>query len=196
MIADVTLRWVVTVLFALGAAECVLAIASTHRRPVPLIGRLLHLVMAVAMAVMAWPRGAELPTAAPMVFFAAAAAWFAGVTLTTARSGRLVEGYHTLMMAAMAWMYAVMTGAVLPGQAAHGTEHTMSGMGHAAGYPMWITAVNWWWTVVFAVAAPWWLWRYFASRRAGTAALSVPHLGALCQALMAAGMAIMFGVML
>lgn len=217
MIHDLALRWVVTVLFALSAAECGLAVVTGRRVWTSVVGDVLHVVMAVAMAVMAWPRGAELPTTAPMIFFLLAAVWFALIALTPAGAGhRLVNGYHALMMLAMSWMYAVMNGHVLPGQdsGAHQPPSTapgmttpgmnMPGMGTSAtsmssssgGYPAWIAAVNWLWTIGFAVAALWWIYHYFAQRQARGAQPADRSLGIACQAMIAAGMAIMFGVML
>ena len=65
-----------------------------------------------------------------------------------------------------------------------------------AGHPGWIAAVNWFWTIGFAVAALWWIYHYFARRQARGAQPADRSLGIACQAMMAAGMAIMFGVML
>lgn len=212
MIADLALRWVVTVLFALSAVECTYALAGSRGRPGAAVSQLLHLAMAVAMMVMAWPRGAELPTLAPMLFFLAAAVWFvAGLLRSGTTHDRLVDGYHAAMMLAMAWMYAVMNGNVL----ARHTEtvavgsHDMQAM-HMAGHhggtamameqvsvqpPVWIPAINWLLTIGFVIAAAVWLYHYFAARQQSeTPAFS--HFGTLCRAMMAAGMAIMFGVML
>lgn len=211
MIHDLALRWVVTILFVLSAAECLFAVAAGRRMWIPTVGRPLHVVMAAAMAVMAWPKGAELPTTAPMIFFLLATVWFAVIALTVARH-RLVNGYHAVMMFAMSWMYAVMNGQVLPGQSnAHGHSSAtpmtmphidmpgmdMTGM-HPdhAGYPAWIDAVNWFWTVGFAAAALWWIHRYLAERRARPGQSAGYALGVACQAMMAIGTAIMFGVML
>lgn len=222
MIQDLSLRWVVTLLFVLSAVECVFAIATGHRRWPSVVSYSLHAIMAVAMALMAWPRGAGLPTVGPMVFFLLATAWFAGFAGSGAAAGhRIVTGYHALMMLAMAWMYAVMNGRLLPGQSSgsaeptssgHHAGHTdmpgmpgmdMSGMGttHAAGssgggYPAWIAVLNWVCTVGFAIAAVFWLYRYLAARLSRSSGDTVHHLGLLSQAMMAAGMAIMFGVML
>src|ERR1700747_3036493 len=127
MIQDVFLRWIVTALFVLSAAECVFAIATGRLTWTQIVSRLLHLIMSVAMVAMAWPRGAALPTTGPMVFFLLAAVWFVAVGLTGV--GHLIlNGYHALMMLAMAWMYAVMNGNLLPGQrgAAHGAHDMTS----------------------------------------------------------------------
>lgn len=205
MIQDLLLRWVVTALFVISAAECAWAMWANRSRSAYLVSNALHLAMAVAMAVMAWPRGAALPTFGPMLFFAAATLWF--VIVTFAQAGhRLANAYHAAMMLAMAWMYAVMSGGLAARPAdgversgGHGGHHgsSMAGMpgmdmggGAGPGEPPFVTALNWFWTVGFAVAALCWLYLLVApsgrERRFGIA----------CQAMMAAGMAIMFGVML
>src|ERR1700752_425528 len=135
MIADPVLRWIVTALFVISAAECVYALAAGRRSLTHTVGHLLHLVMAIAMAVMEWPRGAALPTTGPMLFFLAATVWFAAITLV--ESGhRTVNAYHASMMLAMAWMYAVMSGSLLPSPSA-GLDgvggHGMSSMASMAG---------------------------------------------------------------
>jgi hypothetical protein len=202
VINDPALRWVVTVLFTLSAIECLYAIAVTHRRLPSVVGHGLHFVMAVAMAIMAWPRGAALPTTGPMVFFLLAAVWFAVVVVRAAGPRiRGVNVYYLVMMLAMAWMYAVMNGGILPGQASHNVyehaHHAHLGHVHAApAYPAWITAINWFWTLGFTVAAFGWLYGYFAGRQRTPGRMSFVHFGILCQATMAAGMAVMFGVML
>lgn len=194
------LRWVVTALFAVSAAECVYAMFSCRRSWPQLISHALHFAMAVAMAVMAWPWGAALPTIEPMVFFLLATGWFAVRTVATVEH-RGVNAYHAAMMAAMAWMYAVMSGTLVPqpvdgvstgaGHGGHHGDHSMPGMGasdiSAISAPPFIDGLNWLCTAGFAVATVWWLYLYFtASRFFGTA----------CQAMMAAGMSIMFAVML
>lgn len=215
MIADPLLRWVVTVLFVLSAAEMVYAMVTSHRAGAYVVSHLLHLLMAVAMAAMAWPRGAALPTTGPMFFFLAATAWFAGVVLKY-RGHRLINGYHALMMLAMAWMYAVMNGDLLPGSRSGGDPGAgapmagMPGMPGMAGMaapgaddgasamaqPGYVGVLNWVCTTGFAVATLWWLYRYFGQRRAEPAQPVHRFLGDASQAMMAAGMAVMFGVLL
>ncbi len=83
----------------------------------------------------------------------------------------------------------------------HAGHHGMAGMdmsggagaAPAVGDPAWIDALNWLCTVGFAVAAVYWLYRFFGERQADP---NRRHLGIACQAMMAAGMAVMFGVML
>lgn len=221
MIHDLALRWIVTILFVLGAAECLYALAVGNRRPATIISQLLHVAMAAAMAVMAWPWGAALPTVAPMVFFLFATGWFVAVTASPIGAGHRVAGtYHALMMLAMAWMYAVMNGHLLPGQGSSvgsGAPAQVGHSGHAGmtmpgmdmpgmvmpmadssggGYPAYITVLNWVCTVGFALAAGYWLVRYLAMRMDREPDDAGLPLGFLCQSMMAAGMAIMFGVML
>ena len=220
MIQDLALRWFVTILFVLGGAECLFTLSVGNRRPATVVSQLLHVVMAAAMAVMAWPWGAALPTVAPMVFFLFATGWFVAVTASPLGAGHRIAGsYHALMMLAMAWMYAVMNGHLLPGQASYAAHVAPSQSGHAGhagmnmpgmdmsgtdapmtdgsggGYPAYIATLNWVCTIGFAIAAVYWLYRYLSLRmnHSGSAEQS---LSAMCQSMMAAGMAIMFGVML
>jgi hypothetical protein len=208
MIQDPVLRWIVTVLFVLTAAQIVYAIAVGHLKGPHVVGHLLHLTMSVAMAVMAWPRGAALTTTGhavgPMVFFVIAAVWFVAVTIAGA-GPRIVNGYSTVMMVAMAWMYALMGG--MTGSSKH-MEMDMAGTADMAGmagtadmdmpgdHSAWVEAVNWLWTVLFAAAALGWVMRYVVLRKAKPTERRHRSLDAGWQAMMAAGMAIMFGVML
>ncbi|BBX95512.1 DUF5134 domain-containing protein [Mycobacterium lacus] len=203
MIHDLTLRWVVSALFTLSAAECGIAIV-TQRRPWTLVlGHGLHFAMAVAMAVMAWPRGARIPATGPAVFFLLAAVWF--VTMAVVASGppalRSLRGYHGLMMLATAWMYAIMSDHLLPVRSSiqQPTQPDMAmpaqdmagmNMPTSGASSLWFSAVNWIGMVGFAVAAVFWTYRYSMERRHH--ATRSRSLGTLGQAIMAAGMAIMF----
>ena len=71
MIADIWLRWCVTGLFLLSAAQCVYALVTARedRTWIDQTSRALHLLMAVAMLVMAWPAGMGVPNRPPLVFF-------------------------------------------------------------------------------------------------------------------------------
>lgn len=210
MIADLALRWTVTVLFSASFAAHLYGLVAQRDRWICTIERLLHVVMCAAMVVMAWPTGMKLPTVGPMVFFLAAAAWFVLVAshLFSGDDGRLANGYHATMMAAVAWLYAVMASGPL-GRHGQSTGETMAsapdmnmpGMDMRVaetGEPSWITTLNWIATIAFAFAAIYWLCQYFAHRKTnpGTNTARLWDWGTPCHAFMAAGMAIMFGVML
>lgn len=210
MIQDLTLRWFVTALFVFSAGVCISAIARNRHSATSLVSHALHAIMAIAMAVMAWPRGAELPSRAPMIFFLAATVWFLVLTVRGS-DHRVANGYHTVMMLAMAWMYAAMGGLPLPRQAeppptAATPGMSMPGMpgmgmpgssGHAGTEPTgWVGTVNWVCTVGFAAAAAFWFYRFVTARVQSSTDESHSTVGILCQLAMAAGMAIMFGVML
>jgi hypothetical protein len=202
LIGDLALRWAVTVLFGASMAGQLYVLAAQRERWICTVERLLHFVMSAAMLVMAWPVGMKVPTLGPIIFFLAAAVWFLLVAahVFSGAAGRFTNGYHAIMMAAVAWLYAAMSGG-LPGQLSHLPDHNMStspGMDMSAPEPSWITALNWIATVGFASAAVYWLYRYFALLR-NNAAPNIAHfadLGPLYQAFMASGMAIMFGVLL
>ena len=216
MIQDMTLRWVVTLLFVFSAGVCVQTIVANRHSAANVISHSLHAIMAVAMAVMAWPRGAELPPRAPMIFFLVAAMWFAVSTARVA-GHRAANVYHAFMMLAMSWMYAAMGGLNLPkardsdsmpgmdgssGHASHGGHAGHGGHGgHGAGdsgvqSAAWVGALNWMCTIGFTVAAVFWLYRLITARLQSAEDRSHQTVGILCQLAMAAGMAIMFGVML
>lgn len=217
MITDITLRWVVTALFAVSAVHCVRGLAHRTASLSDRIGNGIHLIMSLAMLVMAWPFSMSWPTVAPMVFFLVAALWFVAMLFVSnpAPSYRLSTGYHAVMMLAMAFMYAVMTKDLLPApktrrfaHAGHGGMADMPGMDmagmdtandangtveHTGGFD-WTYAGIVACVVLFAVATLLWLYRYFARQRT-TEGAPCGH-GWLCEVLMAAGMAAMFAVML
>lgn len=216
MIQDLALRWLITLMFVFSAGVCISSILRNRHSAGDLVSHSLHAIMAIAMAVMAWPSGAALPTRAPMIFFAAAAVWFAVTTVrTTGHRGANV--YHTLMMLAMAWMYAAMGGLPLrqsdeamsmsmpmgedsaghAGHAGHGGHSggmDSGGMHSGTEAAAWVGTLNWLCALGFAAATAFWFYRLVTAR--------VSHdgkdhtVGILCQLAMAAGMAIMFGVML
>lgn len=104
MIGDLALRWTVTVLFGASFAGHVYGLIAQGGRWICTVERLLHIVMCAAMVVMAWPVAVELPTIGPMVFFLAAAVWFVLVAthVFSGDTDRLTNGYHAIMMAAVA----------------------------------------------------------------------------------------------
>jgi hypothetical protein len=219
MINDPIVRWIVTLLFVFSAGVCISAIVRNRRSTPTVITNSLHAVMAIAMAVMAWPRGADIAPRGPMLFFLAAAGWFA-VVPAKADGHQVRNTYHAVMMIAMAWMYAAMGGLHLRSNADPAStampEMDMAGMstamdggashaGHTghmvaaysgAGPVTWLGSLNWLCAIGFAGAAVFWLYRFIATRMQASGDESHSSFGTLCQFAMAAGTAVMFGVML
>ncbi|ASL14557.1 DUF5134 domain-containing protein [Mycobacterium intracellulare] len=199
MIHDLLLRWVVTGLFALGALECALPILTGRRPWTVVVSHSLHFLMAVGMAVMAWPWSTQSPSTGPAVFFLLSAGWFTAIGIIVARSpgSRLLYAYHVVMMLATAWMYADMNGPSLSGHLSAQPSASMSGMQVAAmngsansAAPPWFSVVNWLGAIIFVIAAAFWTGKYFVAR-----AHAIPRRrswGDLAQAALAGGMAILF----
>jgi hypothetical protein len=221
LIGDLTLRWIVTILFGVSIATYVYILVAQHDRQTSTVNHLLHLTMSAAMIVMAWRVGVNLPTVGPMIFFLLAGVWFVRVAgrVSSATRDRLTNYYYAVKMAAMAWMYAVMNGS-LPGQTGHSPDHALSGslamnmsgmdmsmsgmempaheMSPTLPGPGWITTVNWIAALGFAVVALYWPCRCFAGRRMNPVphAAQLARLEPLYQAFTAAGTAVMFGALL
>jgi hypothetical protein len=195
MIHDLVLRWIVTGLSVLSGAEWLDVIAARRREWKFVVSYALHLVMAIAMAVMAWPWGAHLPAAGAAVFFLVAAAWFVAVTLVWARTAprRTLRSYHAVMMLAMASMYTTMDLGMPEPMDMPGMD--MSEMPMPNEPPVWVATVNGFWFAVFAVATGVWAYLAIAERRE-PAPTRRPVLYAAAQAAMAAGMATSFAAML
>lgn len=209
MISDLPLRWLVTGLSLLSGAGFLLVI--DRRSVISVLSHGSHVVMAIAMAVMAWPQGIQLPTTLPEGFFVVAGLWFVGTAVLVARRllQRVVCGYGAATMFAMSWMYAVMNGRLRPGHVTVGHQHhhhvapdmdtTAMDVHTADAWPSWIDAGNWVWTAVFVLAAIGWGY-WFLAQRGGRRRPRVRvwrlSLGSAVQAMMAAAMAIMFATML
>ncbi|MDF0528735.1 DUF5134 domain-containing protein [Tsukamurella sp. 8F] len=190
MIADPLLSWAAVVAFA---ATGVFWLARGAARTTTVAGRLtaaLHVVMSLAMIAML--RDVAVPTAAGMAVFAAATAVF--LVLLVRPAHRAENAYHAAMMATMVWMYAVMDPALVPTTMSAGhADHSMPGMDMGGG-GMSMAPAAWAGTldlmlglVYLAVAGAWVAYAYRRSEDAPARRLT----GAM-QALMAAGMAVMF----
>jgi hypothetical protein len=198
MIHDIVLRWVVIGLFALTAVEYGVAVITKPRPWTSAVNHALHVVMAVAMVVMAWPWSTQLPTTGPAVFFLLAAVTFAAMAIFAIRttSRRELYFYHGLMMLATAWMYVIMDSHLMPAGSSTQPDMSMPGMDVSAmnmparNSATWSSAVGWFGAVGFTAAAIFWTYRYVLDRRRKTAPRR--SLGDLGQAMMAAGMAIFF----
>src|ERR1700756_1719284 len=162
----------------------------------------LHFVMAIAMAVMVWPWGAQLPATGPAVFFSLAAVWFVTLALVPAETvpQRMMYGYHALMMLAMAWMYIFIHGLLLPGHSSmhHHMDMDMAGKWVRASpeSPGWNTVINWFWLVGFVVAAVFWASGFAVKRPDGSTNGWWRSLDTAAQATMAVAMSIVFGATL
>ncbi len=130
MIHDIVLRWVVSGLFALTAVEYGVAVITKPRPWTSAVNHALHVVMAVAMVVMAWPWSTRLHTAGPAVFFLLAAVAFAAMAIFAMRttSRRELYFYHGLMMLATAWMYDIMDSHLMPAGPSTQPDMSMPGM--------------------------------------------------------------------
>jgi hypothetical protein len=207
------LRWIITTLFGVSFGAYGYFLVAQHRCWTSAVSHLLHIAMSAAMILMAWGLGLNLPTIGAMIGFLLAGAWFVRLATRVSRAGgdRLTNYYYAVMMAAMAWMYAAMSGS-LPGQVRHSTGHAltmpsgtdMSGMQTSAHHmsphepgPGWITTANWIATLGFAVIAIYWAYRWITQRRITpippTARFTYVQM--LPQAFMAAGTALMFADM-
>jgi hypothetical protein len=212
MIGETSLRWAVTLLFSVSLAMyAYLVVAQCDRWPGRLT-HLLHLTMSVAMVLMVWRVGLDLPAIGPTLFFLVAGVWFVGVAVwaSSASHQRLKIWYYAAMMGAMAWMYALMSGAV-PGVSTHphsqpsSAAMDMPGMQPPAhdmspgttGFS-WVSAVNWIGVAAFAAVALYWSYRFVGERRMNRVPTTarVVWWEPLYQASTAAGTALMFDALI
>ncbi|MFG3259973.1 DUF5134 domain-containing protein [Streptomyces sp. NPDC048172] len=213
MIAATGLRWILTLAFAALAVHGTWRAVRASRWPYRL-SHLLHAVMAVAMAVMAWPRGMELPAGPQVAFFAAATLWYLVAALVwpdgAGRARELRAALpHAAAMGAMAWMLHAMAQAMdgmgdAPASGAGGGGHA-GGHHHGGGgadslATMSLTEPSARVTAALLAAlflawALWWLARGFDTARAAGPATVERAYDLLCHGAMALGMAVMFVLM-
>ena len=211
---DPSFRWIVSAIFGVSIAAYVYIVVVQRDRWTSAVTHLLHLAMSVAMVLMVWGVGLNLPTAAPTIVFLLAGGWFVHLAarLSYATGEWLTNGYSAVTMAAMAWMYAVMAG-ILPGQRGHSPYHSQPGslamnasdmqmpahaMPHTAAGSEWITTLNWIATIGFTIAALYWSSSYVAKRGVNAVADAPQPAGLepLYHAITAGGTALMFGALL
>ncbi|KZS76629.1 hypothetical protein A4G26_21575 [Mycobacterium kansasii] len=208
MVDELLLRWLLTGLFVLSGATYVVAAIGQRRRWVSVVSNGLHLVMAIAMAVMIWPWGIHAPTTGPAVFFLLAAGWFVALTVVSAKTiAQWAAGsYHAFMMLAMTWMYVVMNGQLLPGKPVTpnpaSTATSMPGMEMSAMpmpadsiQPEWVASVTWLWFLVFTIAAIVWAAISLAGWRRAATGCQRDALVQTGRISMALAMAIVFAVL-
>lgn len=187
MISAPGLRWILTAALAALAAYALWRALRASRRSVSGgISHLLHAVMAVAMALMCWPSGMELPAVPQVFFFAAAALWYpvaaaarpSGGGGSARSSGLLAALPHTAVMAGMAWMLYAMDASMSGGHhasSAMGHGHGSSGGGHHGAAPSGLSTMSLHGAAqqtvamvlaaVFLALALWWLARGFDAAR-------------------------------
>lgn len=219
MIAASGLRWVFTLVFALTALHGILrsvppAVALADR-----VDHALHAVMGLSMIAMAWPWGMDAPALPQVVVFAAGTVWFVCSVPFRGDGGfrpkkLLGTLLHAVMMAAMAWMVAVMdSGGMTAGHGRGGAGHSMAGMDMSGGSdladmslvgtgPKLTAGIL---ALILLAFALRWLIRAFDAARAvptggpepGTAAdIRADALSPACHAAMALGMAVIFVLLL
>lgn len=113
-------QWAFTAVFTILALFSLIRLIDERTLPWQVLGHAMHAVMAVDMVAMAWPWWWAIPHVPELLFFVAAAAWFA-VVLGLQLTGRLTrhrlgghgpwhQSVHVVMMLAMVWMIAAMGG--------------------------------------------------------------------------------------
>ncbi|QKS19429.1 DUF5134 domain-containing protein [Curtobacterium sp. Csp1] len=166
------------------------------------VSDVLHVLMSIAMLAMPWSWGMTFaPPTLQIIVFAVATLFYLVLTLGSSRygshehhgpggSGRLVLGYHVLMMAAMVVM-GVMMLPMAGGAAMSMPEMDMSSGGHSmhGSWTGW-TPISWILVALFAAATIWMLVRLIASARVRQHPLA--RLDGVLLLLMSAGMALAF----
>lgn len=166
------------------------------------VSDVLHVLMSIAMLAMPWSWGMTLaPPTLQIIVFAVATLFYLVLTLGGGRygshehhgpggSGRLVLGYHVVMMAAMVVM-GVMMLPMAGGAAMSIPEMDMSSGGHSmhGSWTGW-TPISWILVALFAAATIWMLVRLIASARVRQHPLA--RLDGVLLLLMSAGMALAF----
>lgn len=161
-----------------------------------------HVLMSIAMLAMPWSWGMTLaPPTLQIIVFAVATLFYLVLTLGGGRygshehhgpggSGRLVLGYHVVMMAAMVVM-GVMMLPMAGGAAMSMPEMNMGSGGHSmhGSWSGW-TPISWILVALFAAATVWMLVRLIASARVRQHPLA--RLDGVLLLLMSAGMALAF----
>jgi hypothetical protein len=187
VIAAHGLRWALTTTFAVVTVVS-LARALRPSGPYPAMERTahaLHSVMGIAMAVMVWPTGMEVPAAPQALFFAVGAAWFAAIALLRGRGPRGgspgATGHigthavlHCVMMGGTAWMLLAISDGMgstpsdpesmhgMPGMTMSGPGGAMSMHLHGRSYT--VAAVL---LAVFLAMGLWWLSRALVTAHLG-----------------------------
>ncbi|MFJ3895390.1 DUF5134 domain-containing protein [Streptomyces sp. NPDC090083] len=216
MIAASGLRWIFTLVFALTAAHGSLRGVRPGAVLPDRVDHALHAVMGLSMIAMVWPWGMDVPALPQVLVFTAGAVWFVVSVPFRADGGfrpRKLLGtlLHAVMMAAMAWMVAVMDSGGMAAGHGGGSGHSMAGMDMSGGSGL--SAMSLVGTgrkatagvlaLVLLAFALSWLARAFDAARIEPAGapgeaptVQADALSPACHAAMALGMAVMFVLLL
>lgn len=165
--------------------------------PVARVGDLLHLLMSAAMLAMPWPWGMQVaPPMVQMLVFGLGAVFFSILLVAGKRvaghgheGGRVVLGYHVVMMAAMVVMALLMQGGGSGAMASMPGMDMGSSIGGLTMSPA-LTAVSWLLVAVFVAAAVWMFVRLVSAGRSAHPVLARAEDALLL--MMSAGMALAF----
>ena len=147
MVSDPVLQWVLTVAFSATGLSALVRI-GIDRRPLVVVGHLLHLAMSAGMVAMCWPWWTTISAVPQLIVFGGAAAWF--VVLLVLQLARRIpraalgghspwhQAAHAIMMFAMVWMVVSMSAADAA-MAGTGADMAMDGGAHHHGgsLPLW-----------------------------------------------------------
>lgn len=136
MVSDPVLQWVLTLAFTATSVYVAIRL-FLDRKPLLIIGNILHFLMSVVMVAMCWPWWSLIPAVPQIVVFAIGAVWFLLLAILQTRSalpraagaghGAWHQLAHAIMMLAMVWMVVAMPGDASGGDHAH----------HHGGLPLW-----------------------------------------------------------
>jgi hypothetical protein len=172
MIGLESLRWSLTVVFAIATAFHLTRVTRPAATAEERVSEALHLLMGASMIVMIWPWGAAVPSTWWISGFALSTGWFTAHAVRPA-ADRAAPVFFATAAATMVWMSAAPKG------------HHMAGMAHG---PDWIsTALG----AYLVAAALGWVIRGMRLGRLGSGGPPPerpPHWTAVCHGVMSAGM--------
>lgn len=132
MFTDPIIQWAFTIVFALLTVDSLIRTIHHMRHVVLAVSHGLHVVMSADMIAMAWPWWDHIPWLPQVLFFGLATVWFLVLWALSLKNTAITttlghppshQFMHALMMAAMAWMVAVMVPDDSAGPQAGGHSH-------------------------------------------------------------------------
>lgn len=198
MIDSLVLRWILTVSFAVIGGYYLIRCIEADSAPVRRVSCVAHVAMSAAMIAMVWPWGMNIPVEPQVGVFVLAALWFIPLSWSrSARSVRVYDLHHVVIMAAMAWMVGSMptamgstTSDMPPGMDMHGMDMPGMNASTSGSVPGYLSVVSIGLACYFAAYTVWLISRAVAPRMAERTAERS------CQGVMSVGMAVMLIAML